>query len=64
MLVYSMIQAASKANINAFMDYIERLDAEWQSTFCISIAKTPEKQSLAFSAKKFAVWVSKNEDIL
>lgn len=63
-MVYNMIQSVDKDSINAFMDFMERMEPEWQSTFCISIAKSTKKQGLAFSAKKFAVWVSKNEDIL
>jgi hypothetical protein len=63
-LVYNMIQSVDKESINPYMDFMERMEAEWQSTFCISIAKSTNKQSVAFSSKKFAVWVSRNEDIL
>jgi len=32
--------------------------------FAINIAKTPSKQSIAFSSKAFSAWVAKNQDLL
>jgi len=63
-LVYNMIQSVDKESINHYMEYVERMEPEWQSTFCISIAKSSKKQSVAFSSAKFANWVQANEDIL
>jgi hypothetical protein len=46
------------------MTYLERFEPEWQACFAINIAKSPTKQSIAFSSAKFADWVQKNEDLL
>lgn len=63
-LVYNMIQSTDDASINAYMDFVERLEAEWQATYCISIAKSKSKQSIAFKSQKFTKWVNGNTDIL
>ena len=63
-LVYNMIQSVDKDSIGAYMEYVERMEPEWQSTFCISIAKSKKKQCVAFTSAKFANWVQANEDIL
>ena len=62
--VFSAISRVDKNTITPFMDYLERFDAEWQAVFAINIAKTPVKQSIAFSCKAFADWVAKNQDLL
>ena len=63
-VVFGAIARIDKSNIEAFMQYLERFDAEWQAVFAINIAKTPSKQSIAFSSKAFAEWVAKNQDLL
>ena len=63
-VVFGAIARIDKTNIEAFMQYLERFDAEWQAVFAINIAKTPSKQSIAFSSKAFAGWVAKNQDLL
>ena len=63
-VVFGAISKVDKSTINPFMDYIERFNAEWQACFAINIAKTPSKQAVAFSSKKFADWVQRNEDLL
>jgi hypothetical protein len=62
--VFGGIARITKDNIAPFMEYLERFDAEWQAVFAINIAKTPSKQAIAFSSKKFADWVAKNQDLL
>jgi DNA polymerase III delta prime subunit len=63
-VVFGAITRIEKDTIAPFMEYLERFDAEWQAVFAINIAKTKEKQSIAFSAKAFADWVAKNQDLL
>ena len=63
-VVFGAIARMDKASITPFMEYLERFDAEWQAVFAINIAKTPSKQSIAFSCKAFADWVAKNQDLL
>ena len=63
-VVFGAISRVTKETIKPFMQYLERFDAEWQAVFAINIAKTPSKQSIAFSEKAFADWVAKNQDLL
>jgi hypothetical protein len=63
-LVFGAITKIDKQNIAPFMEYLERFEPEWQACFCINIAKNPQKQSVAFSAKAFADWVQQNQDLL
>jgi hypothetical protein len=63
-VVFGAISRVTKETITPFMEYLERFDAEWQAVFAINIAKTPSKQSIAFSCKAFAEWVAKNQDLL
>jgi hypothetical protein len=63
-VVFGAIARVTKENITPFMEYLERFEAEWQAVFAINIAKTPSKQSIAFSCKAFANWVAKNQDLL
>jgi hypothetical protein len=63
-VVFGAISRITKESITPFMTYLERFEPEWQSVFAINIAKTPSKQSIAFSCKAFAEWVAKNQDLL
>lgn len=63
-LVFGAIAKIDKANIAAFMEYVSRMEAEWQACFAINVAKSPSKQSVAFSSKAFSDWVAANEDLL
>lgn len=62
--VFGAISRVDKQTITPFMEYLSRFDAEWQAAFAINIAKTPGKQSIAFSCKAFAEWVAANQDLL
>lgn len=62
--VFGAIARVDKQSITPFMQYLERFESEWQAVFAINIAKTPSKQSIAFSCKAFADWVAKNQDLL
>jgi hypothetical protein len=65
-LVFGAIMKVDKNNFNNFMDYLWRMEPEWQSVFCINISKSKDKakRELAFSSKKFTDWVRENEDLL
>ena len=63
-MVFGAIAKLDKNNVNPFMDYVERMEPEWQAAFCINAAKSKTKQAIAFSSKKFADWVRNNEDML
>jgi len=63
-LVFGAIAKISKETISPFMEYLNRFDPEWQATFAINVAKSPSKQSIAFSSIAFRDWITTNEDIL
>ena len=63
-MVFGAIAKLDKNNIAPFMDYVERMEPEWQAAFCINAAKSKTKQAIAFGSKKFADWVRNNEDML
>ncbi|NBS71766.1 hypothetical protein EBT31_23055 [bacterium] len=63
-VVFGAISRVTKETMAPFMNYLERFEPEWQACFAINIAKTPSKQSIAFSCKAFADWVAKNQDLL
>ena len=62
-VAFGAIAKVTKETMDKFMSYLERFEAEWQACFCINIAKS-NKQSVAFSSKKFSDWVTKNQDLL
>jgi hypothetical protein len=63
-VIFGAIAKVTKDTITPFMTYLEKFNPEWQACFAINIAKSPTKQSIAFSSAKFADWVQKNEDLL
>lgn len=63
-MVFGAIHKLDKQNISAFMEYMGRLEPEWQAAFAINVARNPQKQGVAFSSKAFADWVQANEDLL
>jgi hypothetical protein len=63
-VVYSLVSSAERDNFSKFMEYIKRFEPEWQATFCIQIARTPSKQSIAFGNRDFSKWVADNQDLL
>jgi hypothetical protein len=63
-MVFAAITKVDKQNIATFMEYMSRFEPEWQAAFAINVARSPQKQGIAFSSKAFADWVQKNEDLL
>lgn len=63
-VVFGAISRVGKDSIGPFMKYLSRFEPEWQAVFAVQIAKTPSKQSIAFSSKAFADWVASNQDLL
>jgi len=62
--VFSLISAAEKSNFEEFMEYVERMEMEWQAVFAVNIAKLAGKQSIAFASPRFAKWLAVNQDVL
>ena len=63
-LVFNLVTMADASNINSIFTYIDRLPVEFQSVFCLQIAKNKEKQGLAFRNSMFKDWLIQNEDLL
>lgn len=63
-LVYGAIAKIEKTNMEAFMEYIQRMQPEWQAAFGIQVMKNSGKQAIATSSKSFVNWVARNHDIL
>lgn len=61
--VHGGVARVTRETFAAFMQYMQRFDAEWQAAFAINIARSP-KQSIAFSNRAFAEWVAANQDLL
>jgi hypothetical protein len=63
-LVFGAISRMDKSSMTPFMAYLARFEPEWQAAFCINMANTVSKQTVAFTCKAFSDWVAANEDIL
>jgi hypothetical protein len=46
--------------IEKFMDYLMRMEKEWQALFARSIMSSSEKQKLAIRSDKFKQWAMDN----
>ena len=63
-IAFGAIARITKENITPFMQYLGRMEAEWQAAFVINTAKSETKQQIAFTCKAFSDWVAKNMDII
>lgn len=63
-LVFGAVAKVDKTSISPFMEFIGRMEPEWQAAFAINIAKNPNKQQIAFTSVKFRDWVLANNDVL
>lgn len=63
-MVFGGVARVDAQSITPFMEYIERMEPEWQAAFAINLAKNPAKHGVAFKSAKFRDWCYANEDIL
>lgn len=63
-MVFGGVARIDRESINPFMEYIERMEAEWQAAFAINVSKNKEKNHIAFTSTKFRDYCLKNVDIL
>jgi len=63
-LAFGLLEMVDRATITPIMKYMERVDLEWQSIFCVSLARHKTKMSFAFESHAFAQWCATNQDIL
>lgn len=63
-LLFNLERAVDNETITPIMKYINRLDAEHQAIFCITLARSKTKQTVAFRSPAFTTWAAENADIL
>jgi hypothetical protein len=63
-LAFGGIARIDQTTITPFMDYLERMEPEWQAVFAINVVKNPSKQQTAYTSTKFRDWCTKNVDLL
>ncbi len=63
-LSYGLLEKVERATLTAIMRYLERIDLEWQSLFCVNLARHKTKNNFAFENGAFAKWCATNQDIL
>ena len=63
-LVFGAIERVERSSLPQFLNYISRAEPEWQSIFCLGLARSKTKQAMAFTCKAFSDWIVKNEDLL
>jgi len=63
MLVFGGVQRVTEETMVPFMEYLERMDPQWQATFITTLAKS-EKQKVGFRSEAFKKWILANNDLL
>lgn len=61
MIVFSALTRVDEKTIDAWIDYAERLDLEWQAMFAKSGMKSSSKQSILARNNKFKAWAIRNQ---
>lgn len=62
-LVFGAVQRVDETTIDAFMQYLDRFDTNWQATFCLTLAKSA-KQKVGFRNASYTKWLADNQDLL
>jgi len=60
-LVFSAITRIEKDTLSKWMQYVQRMDKEWQALFATSVMKSPQKQSFCVMNKEFKDWALANQ---
>jgi hypothetical protein len=63
-LVFGAIARVDKTTITPFIEYLERMEPEWQAVFFINMVKDPAKQRILTGTRAFGAWCQKNMDVL
>lgn len=63
-MVFGAVAKVTKDTFAPAMAYLERFEPEWQTVFALNVAKSPDKQAIAFSSNEFRQWLQRNEDLL
>lgn len=60
-LVFSAITRVERDTLSKWMQYVQRMDKEWQALFATSVMKSPQKQSFCVMNKEFKDWALQNQ---
>jgi len=60
-LVFSAIARVQKDTLAKWMEYIQRMDKEWQALFATSVMKSTDKQAFCVMNKEFKDWALDNQ---
>lgn len=60
-LVFSAISRVSKESLGKWMQYMSRMDKEWQALFATSVMKSPDKQVFCVMNREFKDWAVANQ---
>jgi hypothetical protein len=63
-MVFGAIAKIDRNTITPFMEYVERMQSEWQAVFAVNLSKNPDKKQIGFTSTKFRDWALANVDIL
>jgi hypothetical protein len=61
MIVFSALTRVDEKSIDAWIDYAERMEMEWQAMFAKSGMKSSNKQAILTRNDKFKKWAIKNQ---
>ena len=60
-LVFSAIARVEKDSLAKWMQYVQRMDKEWQALFATSVMKSTNKQAFCVMNKEFKDWALANQ---
>jgi hypothetical protein len=63
-MVFGGVARIDADTITPFMEYIGRMESEWQAAFAINISRNKDKNQIAFRSTKFRDYCLANVDIL
>ena len=63
-LTFNLLEYVEKDTLTNIMEYLRRMEEEWQVVFGVTLAKHNTKKQVAFSNRAFALWAADNEDLL
>ena len=55
---------AERGTLTQLMEYIERMNTEWQAVFAANLTSDPNKKQIAFTSPKLRDWALQNIDII
>jgi hypothetical protein len=60
-LVFSAVTRVDRDSLSKWMEYVNRMDKEWQALFATSVMKAPTKQAFCVMNREFKDWALANQ---